>query len=374
MAWFPGVAVALSSVLLLPSALGLIVSDGLVRQSGTTSAGALVPAGEARRVREGTDVESLAAFAHKHASIPEQGDRPLIILTFADITYAPVLMNWMASLRKLRVNNFGVVCLDRDIAEVMTSFGQSCYLRADQNVPSTQVAGMRVGPLKAVWSVRLQILAELLDAGMDVVMSDSDAVWLSSPLADLVQADISATRGQFPDDFMAQYGATLCMGLSYFRGTPAVAKFVREEVLSRFDTDDQLALNRALQEGGLVFGQKLWYQNSTSVAWGRLPVANGSLRVGLLDHAHYPRDCPDASVLRNATVPHCHSPDKQNRAKVERLVTLGLWYLGEDWRRLRPEGVLAEARAAGAGGLEALTARATGLRAHPAMSAPRAPT
>lgn len=90
-----------------------------------------------------------------------------------------------------------------------------------------------------------------VEAGHDVIMSDSDALWLADPMKDfslpvVIDSNIVASRGNFPSQIANQWGATMCMGFIFFRATAsraAMGEFVtvmNALVLKR--RDDQLAV------------------------------------------------------------------------------------------------------------------------------------
>lgn len=238
------------------------------------------------------------------------------MLTFANDAYRSTLANWMAGMHRLGVDNYEVVCMDRTTASFMASIGRPCSSCAEIT-----------GSLHDVWRFRLQVLAELLEKGVDVVFSDVDAIWLQNPFGVLEGGDIVASRGTIPGRVRLKLGATACMGWVFFRGTPAVARFVREEVVPRFNRDDQWALNFALLGGGLSFSPPLTpYKNSTEIAEGKA----GTLAVKLLDDRRFPRRC--SRGLDGAVVAHCYSPHSSEHKKGT-LRTHHLWFLQDTWEK-----------------------------------------
>eukprot|EP00931_Biecheleriopsis_adriatica_P019933 TRINITY_DN13446_c1_g2_i3.p1 TRINITY_DN13446_c1_g2~~TRINITY_DN13446_c1_g2_i3.p1 ORF type:complete len:508 (-),score=88.08 TRINITY_DN13446_c1_g2_i3:28-1551(-) len=57
----------------------------------------------------------------------DREDLPLVVITFADNKYRSALVNWMARLVQLRVDNFLVVCADKALSEFMSAIDRPCY-------------------------------------------------------------------------------------------------------------------------------------------------------------------------------------------------------------------------------------------------------
>lgn len=72
-----------------------------------------------------------------------------------------------------------------------------------------------------------------MEARHDVIMSDSDALWLKDPIEDMKlhgidQSDLITQRGSFPVELGKRWGATMCMGFVVFKsGTQEMTKFVK---------------------------------------------------------------------------------------------------------------------------------------------------
>jgi hypothetical protein len=119
-----------------------------------------------------------------------------VIVTAADYAFRGILVNWMARMHELRLDNYLVLCLDDELALFMDQIGRPCI---HNNIGQ-----------KDIWLIRFQTAATLLDGGMNVLMSDTDAIWLKDP-TDLLQGDIVASRGNMPEDVVSKFGATACM-------------------------------------------------------------------------------------------------------------------------------------------------------------------
>jgi len=174
----------------------------------------------------------------------------VIVLAFADKGYRDTALNWVASLEAVAVTNYVLVCLDSESHEFYTQVGvPSVRLpepSACADITKTELSVVRISEqqrevrLSIVWLRRIMIVSRLLNAGVDVVLSDVDAVWVTDALTFLQGGSreirvpghngegsknqshhdgddggvplIVASRGQWPQGCTQEWGATLCMG------------------------------------------------------------------------------------------------------------------------------------------------------------------
>lgn len=268
----------------------------------------------------------VADSASKRAMPKVRGGNPLVILTFVNNEYRASLVNWMARMRKLGVDNYEVVCMDNETAAFMESIGRPC----------SRAAQVGMGK-KKVWEFRLHVLMDLLHEGTDVVLCDVDAIWLNNPFGFLEKGDIVASQAYMPFDVSKRLGATACLGWTFFRAAPAVARFVSEDVMDyfRIDQDDQIAVNHALLKNGLRFSPSVFNLSSSEIAEGRA----GPLAVRFLDTERFKRSCGKRRSdldRQRLYVAHCapHLPQGWTHEAVDRdehLKHLGLWFLRIGW-------------------------------------------
>ena len=271
---------------------------------------------------------------------PADVDAEPLVLTFASFDYQVTLVNWLVAARRAGLKLVGVVCLDRELRDFLEARGLACFsvsagAAGAANAADTQ-AGEELEPLAArrkaaggppahvvqLWTLRMRLLLELLEAGVSVVMSDTDAVWLrdgtakGGPLS-AQTGDIVLSRGKFPFDQAAQWGATACMGLAFFRATPLVVALVRRTAAeTQAAGDDQVGVNRALRDAFgedplAVFGHKL---SPTAAAHAVFSPPEGRTlpKVVLLAHATVPRFCADVAPAEwkaDVVAAHCHHAD-----------------------------------------------------------------
>ena len=100
------------------------------------------------------------------------------------------------------------------------------------------------------------VTQDFLAAGHDVILSDTDALWLKDPVEDLFYSnsnDVVASTvwadSAFPPKFREKYGYTLCTGWIGFRSNPqTIGLFDRmmAEAERQGETSDQRAFNHFL--------------------------------------------------------------------------------------------------------------------------------
>eukprot|EP01062_Namystynia_karyoxenos_P010216 TRINITY_DN13616_c0_g2_i1.p2 TRINITY_DN13616_c0_g2~~TRINITY_DN13616_c0_g2_i1.p2 ORF type:complete len:465 (+),score=116.11 TRINITY_DN13616_c0_g2_i1:102-1397(+) len=209
-------------------------------------------------------------------------------------------------------------------------------------------AGLRPAPAPAeawqrrpglpLFRLRGAVLGAALRAGVAVLSSDLDAVWLRDPLPEVGAAlregfDVVAQRGSFPRKHASAWGATVCMGFAALRPSPRLLSFLPEvQRAQEQERDDQAGMNAALAAAGLRFlGTPLQYANSTAPAAGETPQG---LRVLLLPHSKYPRLCGDSpAALGGATVAHCFDrgvAKTDTAGRRARALARGLWDAAAD--------------------------------------------
>jgi hypothetical protein len=196
------------------------------------------------------------------------------------------------------------------------------------------------GTLAELWQVRLLVFEALAAAGIDVVHSDLDAVWLDDPrphLFDDAAIDAAFSQGTFhPRAAHDAWHFVLCCGLFGLRGRPATARFmaaVRGQ--AAHDGDDQAALNHVLLHTGTVWesddagetyrigDEKLSFACRRRMLRGRN--ARFGLRIGLLPFHRVPRlVLPTAFTAERAIVCHPHSL-RGEAGRVAALRAAGVW-------------------------------------------------
>eukprot|EP00755_Sulcionema_specki_P018573 Sspe_Gene.67210::Locus_39681_Transcript_3_7_Confidence_0.200_Length_1511::g.67210::m.67210 len=334
--------------------------------------------------------------------ILEKSEGGTVIISFASYHYRASMVNWMVWLKKAQITNFAIVCLDRQLQNwlqgvkyacqyLMTNWKHGVWAEAGENncVDMTPTTDTTLGTCKhsceyntsckaitwkkleqkcflcpsnftqrpsvlsefwvkrtteTLWYTRWKLLVRLLNANIHVLMTDLDAIFLRNPMPTLhalsERADVLGQRGTFPEWLSTKWGAAVCMGLTYWRATPATKRFtVKMNEVVEGNGDDQIGINVALDQAGLQWEEgKVQYAEATNVSFGSTPKGGAlGLTVGLLPHLTFPRKCEaytDIELNTHAQVAHCFEPKKSGDAKMKLAQKYRLWALREDWEKI----------------------------------------
>ena len=172
--------------------------------------------------------------------------------------------------------------------------------------------------------------------GYDVILSDSDALWLGDPVEyiDLSSSSSSviASRGGYPRNIGSEWGSTMCMGFAMFRATGA-AMDTFQDAMERIvleTGDDRIAVNQAALELGIVWNadSDMRYGKSTGFGKGAITGLSGddgeSFEITLLPHNKFTRHCAGTPITNETVVAHCFHR-KAASAKTSWMQQLDLW-------------------------------------------------
>eukprot|EP01062_Namystynia_karyoxenos_P073861 TRINITY_DN70685_c0_g1_i1.p1 TRINITY_DN70685_c0_g1~~TRINITY_DN70685_c0_g1_i1.p1 ORF type:complete len:433 (+),score=89.27 TRINITY_DN70685_c0_g1_i1:76-1374(+) len=324
--------------------------------------------------------------------ILERVDNGTVILSFGSAAYTAPLVNWLARLTDLGIRNYAIVCLDEGLmgwlnerksrcqymltdwkhgvwteqADTVCEGGRrtsdnslatcksGCILDVDcraiawrsqcMRCPKGYTTKIQSGTelfvkmtTETLWWARWKLLVRLLNANVNVLMSDLDAMFLRNPLPVLHSlaggVDVLAQRGTFPDSLSKKWGSALCMGFSFWRPTPDVKRFVVPMTsVIEASGDDQVGLNVALDKADVMWDQtRLEFERASAMNVGTTRLG---LKVGLLSHTQFPRKCEvysEADVMNQGVVAHCFEPQKSGDAKQRLAQKYKLWVLRDDW-------------------------------------------
>ena len=260
------------------------------------------------------------------------GSSDHVVVTFCDSTYRDVLRNWLAALDRLADVPVLVVALDDRLAcELEEKQVPVCYLPCDAQA-------------NAIWSLRAQAIYALVAAGLNVIHSDVDAVWIKNPMALLerIEADIVSSQGTvYPPECHARWGHVLCYGFIYFRPSCATIELLREAAeiaLMEEQFDDQRYLNHQLLTRGVrwsisspyrvSFGSR-WFTCSLGPIMGTCELQSAGVRIAVIPHAYVqrlPNGIEDEAVRY---VCHPLSP-KDALQKKEVLRQNAAWFIADE--------------------------------------------
>ncbi|RYH18975.1 hypothetical protein EON65_26655, partial [archaeon] len=136
------------------------------------------------------------------------------VLVFVDSNFFDVFRNWYVYYhhscgRQTDNKDLLVVCMDVKAQRLLKALNKSnlhCSMNYDDlsSLKSYRDAGTKIGKLNlpSVWMKRLVIINDLLNQGVDLILSDTDAFWLKNPYPELNQhastSLIVSSRGWFP--------------------------------------------------------------------------------------------------------------------------------------------------------------------------------
>jgi hypothetical protein len=251
-------------------------------------------------------------------ALSTQPASPLVIV-FSDEAYLPILANWIEHAKDMDPANIVVVALDRATEEAMATL---------------KIGFVRLLPVAShnqLWIRRAELFAGMAAAGIDFIHSDADAIWLRSPIAEILNlgTDLVFSTGTiWPHNVAEEWGFVLCCGLFGVRAGPSTTAFFAK-VLERIrsERDDQIAVNRELLSKGIVWryggvGEARVCQDRSFRVF-RDPVIGHceGLDVAVLPHRRYPR-LPEIS--EDTVVAHPLSPQTAS-GTIRELRRLGLW-------------------------------------------------
>jgi len=185
--------------------------------------------------------------------------RNLKVVVSSSEKYFPLLLNWLLYYKRIfpfftDSSLLYIICLDEIVENLLPNYGMNCsYVHYLPHRPT-------IHTLSILWQIRTKAILLLLRNNFDVLMTDSDAIWIHNPLPTIFsltsKADIISSRAQFPEDIARKAGAALCMGFIYVsanNGTTALWQDFYHFMLEQKSSDDQRDFNVYLLEHGLHY-------------------------------------------------------------------------------------------------------------------------
>jgi len=250
-----------------------------------------------------------------------------LILLVSGISYREILLNFIWILEKrFQLYNYGIACMDQEMCIWLEKMGK-------RDMSYRMVEG------------RLELAYQLLRDGIDLIMTDTDAVWIKNPIPSLQIADITAQRDRHPKSLYQEWGSTFCTGLLGIKSKPMTVKFLSAFVAMinhKIKFLDQRTFNQALNRGGIDwFGKHLVHDYGGSKLVDRGILRNfDNTTVALLPQDPFRRLCSEkegAKMQVKAAVIHCTGAKKIGNSKADALRTFHLYVLPEDWEhRMEP--------------------------------------
>ena len=177
--------------------------------------------------------------------------RPYRVVVSVDYRLLEVFMNWLIFYYDVchSFQHLDVICLDTKVEKDINRIGLKCNAKSffsagegksvikQGNKSENRLAVMSLkgtlwnynkkpkdvvklsSSLGSLWARRIEIISEYVSSNIDVILSDTDAIWLQDPLPDINKyitlADVIASRAIYPINQHLKWGSTLCMVLSF---------------------------------------------------------------------------------------------------------------------------------------------------------------
>lgn len=260
-------------------------------------------------------------------------NRPVKVVVSSNTKYFSVFLNWLLYYNQVSQNAsmLFIICLDEEVGDKLKKVvGLECS--HTHQLPTA-------APFNRLWTVRTQLTVSLLEQGYDVILSDTDALWLRSPFLELQRyphSDIIGTRAKFPENVYEFYGATLCMGFVYIKSKIHMIVLWKElaaRLTRSSQPDDQKFINDLMLRSRLHFPERILYYKSNHSDTGYFTYQRQRYNITLLAQSDFRRLCdPRAPLLvQQSTIAHCVTFQKAEKFKKIAESAYGLWILNNSW-------------------------------------------
>jgi len=257
-----------------------------------------------------------AVYTYKH------GD--LVLFTMASKSYARAAANWAANLHALNVTSgYFIAGIGEACKDVQNLFPPAVC----QTIPGAHYSGFG-----GAMGLRLQLIISAVEAGVNVMHSDADAIWIRSPFETnspfrSKQVDIVASRGTFPGGANKKFGfgGTVCCGLIRLNSSPGT-RAILQTAMKIFVNDDQIAINNALVKANIGNWTKVPLEDDQGIAMmGR--ISHPPALVSILPYTTVVRHCKNwRTHSPHAYNLHCLTP-KEGNAKEQAMKANNVWLL-----------------------------------------------
>ncbi|CAH2040806.1 unnamed protein product [Thlaspi arvense] len=211
----------------------------------------------------------------------------IIIVTFGNYAYMDFILTWVKHLTDFGLDNLLVGAMDTKVMEALYWKGIPVF---DMGSHISFVdAGWGTPKFHKIGREKIILLDTILAFGYELLMCDTDVVWLKNPLPYLLrfpEADVLTSTDQLvptvTDDRLENwqqgedFGASSNIGIFFWRATDSAKNFTEE-------WKDMLIANDKLWDQ-TAFNQLMWRQLGPSVDEdsGLVYAYNGKLKLGLL--------------------------------------------------------------------------------------------
>ena len=173
-----------------------------------------------------------------------------VIISFSDFSYLNLAKLWYDQLTFLGYKTHHIIALDRRTYIALNQTGRRAIL-GTSTIMDQRTPGQHSKRLSQIWKTRLTVIIKLLKNGYNIMMSDTDSIWMNYRKIDSLMApdsDILHTYGaNFPQEVYNAWHFTLCGCVVAYRSTEIVQR-VLEVILKKCseksdECDDQVLFN-----------------------------------------------------------------------------------------------------------------------------------
>ncbi|KAK1318722.1 hypothetical protein QJS10_CPB04g01393 [Acorus calamus] len=179
---------------------------------------------------------SLKTFRLSKKMVKHHAKDNVIIVTFGNYAYMDFILNWVKHLTNLGVHNLLVGAFDVKLLEALYWKGIPVF-DVSSNMTTTDV-GWGTPKFHKVGREKVLLINEILPFGYELLMADTDIVWLKNPLPYLAQfpsADVLTSSDQLiptvTDDSLEvwqQVSGAFNIGMFHWRPTDSAKKLAKE--------------------------------------------------------------------------------------------------------------------------------------------------
>jgi hypothetical protein len=265
----------------------------------------------------------------------DDASRPLKVVVSSDKTYLAGLLNWLVFFLRIckDMSLLYLICYDVQSEAVMREHGLTCSKLVETHNRNR------------IWLYRTNVTRELLLNGYDVIVTDTDAIWMDNPIPIINQynqSDFIASRGRFPSFTTEIYGSSFCMGFAYIKSNERTLQMY-EDLVTHMERqkgpDDQNAINWWFKNNSLAYEQ-MPSMTDDSAEFGKLQHELNSRSAGMqvvsLPQRIARRDCEHVSEseMMETVVAHCLKPFQGGNSKDGQTKRMGLWAIKTDWKNI----------------------------------------
>lgn len=247
-----------------------------------------------------------------------------VIIAVANYAYKDIVDNWVFQMKKLGIDNFLIIALDKQLYAHLSSQGVNAFLDV-----------LVIEDIIDLWRKRIEIYEKVVRMGVNLVHSDLDAVWLRNPMIYFTDQSVDLVFSQgtyWPKHVHEKWGFVLCCGLFYAGSNKNNIQLFQEmrEILDDAG-DDQAAINELIYQDNVEWeidsGYTIPFSDKQLLASRKMMVGLGNkYSINILPHHLFQRL---HNAKEKAYVKHIYSP-KNNESTKDVLIGSGCYFLEEN--------------------------------------------